>query len=94
MGKLENDLKEATASLDTVVTDYETLSRKIKERDEFIPKCEALLANYDALSPVERNNSLKELIDKIVYTKNTKNKRGNVDEVLFTLDVYPKIKPV
>lgn len=94
MGKLENDLKEATASLDTVVTDYEVLSRKIKERDEFIPKCETLLASYDSLSPVEKNTSLKELIDKIVYTKNIKNKRGNVDEVLFTLDVYPKINPV
>lgn len=94
MGKLENDMKEATASLDTIVTDYEVLSRKIKEREEFIPKCEALLTSYNSLSPVEKNTSLKELIDKIVYTKNTKNKRGNVDEVLFTLDVYPKIKPV
>lgn len=94
MVKLENDMKEATASLNTVKVDYEVLAKKIKEREEFVPKCETLLSNYNLLSPIEKNTFLKELIDKIVYTKNVKNKRGNVDEVLFTLDVYPKINPL
>lgn len=94
MEKLESDMKEAAASLDTVKIDYEVLAKKLKEREEFVPKCEALLENYYSLSTTERNASLKDLIDKIIYTKTVKNKRGNVDEVLFTLDVYPKIKPL
>ena len=92
MKKLEPELQSAKASLEAVSAEYDALSLKIKEFDDFVPKCEALLATYDTLSPVERNNALKELIGKIVYSKSKKNTRGNLDEVLFLLDVFPKIQ--
>lgn len=93
MAKIDVELQSITASLENVTADYNTLSSTILEQENFIPKCEALLKNYSSLSPAEKNSALKELLGKIVYTKSKKNTRGNLDEILFTLDIYPKIKP-
>lgn len=57
----------------------------------FIPKCKKLLDSYNDLDAPSKNYLLKELISKVVYTKNTKNKRGEGDKATFTLSVYPKI---
>lgn len=92
MQKLEKEMQETEAALKAVSAEYDALSLQMQERENFVPKCEALLATYDSLSPVEKNNALKELIGKIVYSKSVKNTRGNLNEVLFTLDIFPKIQ--
>lgn len=91
---IEKELNAAASALDQLTSDYELLSARLHEHSEFIPKCRALLENYDFLSPVEKNTLYKELIDKIVYTKTKRSTRGNLNEILFTLDIYPKIKPI
>jgi len=58
----------------------------------FIPKCENLLANYWSWDVLTRNQFLRELIEKAVYTKNTKNTWKNGDNISFSLDIYPKIQ--
>lgn len=92
MKKLEEKKKDVETALNAIVAEYDALTIKIQEQENFIPKVNALLANYDSLTPVEKNSALKELIEKIVYSKTEKNTRGNIEEVLFTLDVYPKIQ--
>lgn len=62
------------------------------QRSSFIPKCEDLLANYWTWDTSTKNRFLRELIEKAVYTKNTKNTWKNGDDVSFTLDIYPKIQ--
>lgn len=93
MAKLEDDLQAAAASLQQLQDDYNALSFRLQEQEDFLPKCETLLENYSFLSPAEKNSSLKELIERAVYTKTTKNTRSNPNEILFTLDIFPKIKP-
>lgn len=93
MAKLESDLQTAVASLQQLENDYNALSFKLQEQENFLPKYEALLENYSFLSPAEKNSSLKELIERVVYTKSQKNTRSNPNEILFTLDIFPKIKP-
>lgn len=92
MKKLEKEKQEVETALDTITAEYDALSFKIQEQENFVPKCETLLASYDSLTPIEKNNALKELIGKIIYTKTEKNTRGNIDDVLFTLDIFPKIQ--
>lgn len=94
MEKLEKELDAAASSLEQLTIDYNALSAKLHDQSEFIPKCRVLLENYDFLSPAEKNTLYKELIEKIVYTKTKRSSRGNLDEILFTLDIYPKIRPV
>ncbi len=66
--------------------------RKIRaERDNFIPKCKKLIDNYEFLSVEEKNRFLKELIDKIVYTKTERNQRGKGNTANFKLEIWPRV---
>lgn len=66
--------------------------RKIEsERMNFIPKCKKLVDNYEFLSVQEKNRFLKELIDRIVYTKTERNQRGRGSTANFTLEIYPRV---
>ncbi len=66
-----------------------------KSRKEYLPKVKHLLEVYYTIDSIEeKNNMLKELIDKIVYTKTEKNKRGEGHIPKFTLDIYPKLPKV
>lgn len=64
----------------------------IEQRSAFIPRCEELLNNYWSLDMESRNKMLKSLVDKVIYTKDSKNayRRGN--EIKFELDIFPKIQ--
>lgn len=60
-------------------------------KKEIIPKVENILNIYDTLdNPKEKNDLLKEVIDKIVYTKEKGGRwSGEVDN--FTLKLYPRL---
>lgn len=63
----------------------------IENRTKLIPKMENLLEVYNSLpSPKEKNDMLKEVIDKIVYIKTVKGKKG-VPEDEFELVLFPKL---
>ncbi|WP_352420775.1 recombinase family protein [Proteiniborus sp.] len=62
-----------------------------KNKKTIIPKVEKVLETYNRLeNPKEKNDILKEVIDKVVYTKEEGGRwSGKVDD--FTLDLYPKL---
>ena len=62
------------------------------QRSSFIPKCEDLLTHYWTWDTSTKNQFLRELIEKAVYTKSKRNTWKNGDDVSFTLDIYPKIQ--
>lgn len=64
----------------------------IKQQSNFIPRCEELLNNYWNLDTESKNKMLKSLIEKVVYSKNTKNAYGKGNEIGFQLDIFPKIQ--
>ncbi|WP_168198319.1 recombinase family protein [Crassaminicella thermophila] len=68
------------------------LAKKNNEgRKNIIPKVEKVLEVYNSIEdPAERNELLKEVIEKAIYTKETGGRwSGKEDE--FTLDLYPKL---
>ena len=88
LSKREKKLMEELSRLQDEI-EYE---RKIEnERVNFIPKCKKLIDNYEFLSIQEKNRFLKELIDRIVYTKTERNQRGKGDVAKFTLEIYPRV---
>ena len=55
-----------------------------------IPKVEKLLeVYYDLPSPKAKNDMLKDVLEKVVYTKKERSKKGNLDN--FDIAIYPKI---
>lgn len=62
------------------------------QQSDFVPRCEELLDNYWSLDTESKNKMLKSLIEKVVYSKNTKNAYGKGNEIGFQLDIFPKIQ--
>lgn len=58
-------------------------------RSNFVPSLQSILEKYDSLDTMEsKNRMLKEVIERIEYSKTTKG-RNHSDE--FTLKIYPRI---
>lgn len=88
LSRRESELREELSRLHDEI-EYE---RKIEaERVNFIPKCKRLIDNYNTLSVKEKNQFLKELIDKVVYTKTERNQRGKGDTANFKLEIWPRV---
>lgn len=91
--------KTIATSIQSCSDSIEKLKEEIKhdenlmaQQSDFIPRCEELLDNYWSLDTESRNRMLKSLIEKVVYSKGTKNAYGKGDEVSFQLDIFPKIQ--
>ena len=60
-----------------------------EEHSDFYPRVEKILAMYDEVEDVEKKNAmLKEIIEKVVYTKHKRGTSNNYDN--FELIIYPK----
>lgn len=70
---LKDRIKTAEEEKNRLQTELETERKCEEERKNIIPKVEHLLAVYDTLpNAKEKNNILKEVVEKIVYTKEEK----------------------
>jgi septation ring formation regulator EzrA len=86
---LEEKLKTAEYELETANKQSETANRISKSQRDIIPKIENALDVYAGLeSAREKNNLLKEVLNKVLYSK-TKGTRW--EESNMHLDIYPKI---
>lgn len=82
----EKDIKETQAKIDNV-------DELDKMRAEIIPKAEKLLEIYPRLkTPQEKNNALKEVIEKVEYVKTKRGTRKFYDPYDFKVTLYPKLK--
>lgn len=91
MKKLDASAQETAGRLNAAASEYESLTAAAAFHDSFVPKCEYLLEHYSHLSVETKNCLIRELVDKITYTKDVKNKRGHSHDITFTLDIYPRI---
>lgn len=83
-----NAAKENKRELENKLNNISSIEEKKKT---IIPKVERVIDLYwKAKTPKEKNELLKEVIDKVIYTKNEGGRwSGKVDK--FTLDLYPKL---
>lgn len=91
MGKLNTSVNETAQQLEKALEEYSSLTSTAALREGFVPKCEYLLDHYGSLTAEDRNRLIRELVTRIDYTKEQKNKRGHSHEINFTLDIYPRI---
>ena len=84
---------------DALTKRQEFLQRKIRKleaaqntRNRFFPRIHHLLDVYNSLSSAaERNQLLKEVIERIDYSKIEKNRRGSRNNINFTLSLSPRL---
>lgn len=91
-GRNAQQIKDCTQSIEDLEKELEHDRQLLAQKNVFIPHCENLLSNYWDWDVKTRNDVLKELIDRVEYTKDTKNAFRKGNEITFTLDLYPKIQ--
>lgn len=91
--------KSTAASIEACIESIKGLREEIahdkklvEQQAVFIPKCENLLENYWEFDAQTRNKLLRELIERVNYTKESKNGFRKGGEITFTLDIFPKIQ--
>lgn len=89
---IADKIQECYTSIENLEKELEHDRKLLAQQSMFVPKCENLLSHYWDWDIPTRNDILKELIEKVVYIKNTKNAFGHADDINFTLDIYPKIQ--
>lgn len=88
---LQSDIDRLKQRRSDVEDNIISLKRAIAERERFAPAVRHLLDTYQENSPEENNRILKEVIEKIYYEKNEPNRRGNIRNANFKLDIFPKL---
>lgn len=78
--------KQILQELNEKVTAYEKYEAA---KQEYIPKFEYLLDNYQNLEIIKKNSLLKELVEKIEYFKEERGTKATVQK--FKLKIYPRI---
>lgn len=87
---LNNKLAELKISLEEATEKLKDLEIQQQNIENFIPKVERVLQIYPKLtSAKEKNNLLKEVVEKVVYKRDIAGKY--VDPNNFNITIYPKI---
>lgn len=89
--ELRKRMESCSSSITVLEKEIEHDRKLLDRRMSYIPRCEYILEHYWEWDAKTKNDALKELIEKIVYTKDTRNPYGKANDITFTLDIYPRI---
>lgn len=90
---LSERIKSANEKIEGLKAEIDKQHKREKNRKGIIPKIEHLLAVYSLMdNPKDKNDMLKEVVEKVMYYKHDKScKRGNSEDD-FEVVVYPMIE--
>ena len=86
------EIKNCESAIEQLEAELIHDRKLLAQKNNFIPRCEYLLSNYWDWDVKTRNDVLKELIEKVEYSKDTKNHFMKGNEITFSLDIFPKIQ--
>lgn len=89
---ISSRIQSLTAALESLEAAYAAALSPGGQHPPFIPRPERILTSYYASnSAAARNEMLKELLARAVYTKTSKNSRTRRTPVPFDLELFPRI---
>ena len=88
---LQTELSALDSSRDMILKEIKDLKTADESRSSFLPKLKNLLDTYYDSSIESQNQMLSEVITKVTYDKNERNKKGQLNNANFTIHVYPKV---
>ncbi len=89
--ELKERIDAACSSIESLQAEIEYEKSRIRNRSEYIPKCQHLLEVYPTLDIESKNSMLKELIDHVEYRKSEKSNWNAGKSAPIELHVYPKV---
>lgn len=88
---LNQNINQLQDNLSLSQKELERLEHLQAERESYAPKVRTLLDTYTSNSVDANNQILKEIIEKVYYTKDTPNTRGKLLNANFILDIFPRV---
>ena len=88
---LTHTIAQLEESKENLLKDIAGITKLHTEQTMYLPKIKHLLETYKTNSPEINNRILKELLDKVYYEKNEPNRKGQLYNCNFTLEIYPRI---
>lgn len=89
---LTDQINKLSADILALEEDLEKSRAREAAKMDIIPNIENILELYNSVEDVyTKNGLLKDVLEKVVYVKNTPNTKGKLDNANFELTVYPKI---
>ena len=90
---IDSDIKKYRNNIDSVNKEIQNITSHMKRRTQWLPHKTNLLNAYcNADSASEKNEIMRELIEKVYYSKDIANTRGKALARNFKLKIIPKIK--
>ena len=88
---LGNMISLLKTNRDSLLSDIEHIRQIQEEQNNYMPKIRHLLETYHTNTPASNNHILKEVIDRILYEKSEPNRRGQLNNCNFSLEIFPKL---
>jgi hypothetical protein len=88
---IKNDMVNLEQSRRMLEDELTQIVKAQLERDTVIPKILNLLDAYQTNTAAENNRILKEVIEKILYSKDDPNTRGKLENTNFSLGIFPRV---
>lgn len=89
--RIREQLTHLENTVSSLQSEIHNLKEQYEQNDALIPKVEHLLSVYmDLDNAADKNELLKEVVERIEYSKDSPNKKGNRDTCNFTVHLYPK----
>ncbi len=89
---LNQQIADSEGTLNDLNMHLDVEKRRIEAKIEIIPKIEKILEVYNELDVNQKNNLLKDLLQKVEYVKYEKNSRTKRDVANFELELFPFIQ--
>lgn len=89
---LTAQIDKLSSDISQMESDLELERTREKAKNDIIPNIENILELYRTVDSITlKNELLKDILDKVVYTKTAPNKKGQLDNANFNLVLYPKL---
>lgn len=91
--KLNEEIRSCEENLANLKKEQERCLAELERINTFIPHVANIFNTYgNAQSAQEKNDILKEVVDRVIYLKETPNRKGHALEKNFSLEIYPKFR--
>lgn len=89
---LTAQIEKLSADISAMESELELERAREKAKSDIIPNIENILELYRTVDSIAlKNELLKDVLEKAVYTKTAPNKKGQLDNANFKLVLYPKL---
>lgn len=89
---ISDSIKALTHAIEDMESELSSAQLRKQQRDNFLPKAEHILASYyNTDIAITKNNMLKEVLERVVYQKDTKNSRTERNLASFNIEIFPRI---